>query len=276
MAFVADDAGATLAVADPDGKNFKVLSTRQPPAAFRTWTSGALFNRPAWSPDGKLIALVGSKGQDIAIVDVASGVETAFAWPDVPEFGTVLWFDDDRLLVTRTMPATTNPQVWSLNVWAREFTRVTDDAFAYTNVSNAGEKTTFAATQATSPGGIWMSAGTGGGLKPVLPDGEIAPSAVSVDNAGRIVYRIGTVLWMVDTPDGTPRLATGLAEIADTDPRGAFLKDGNLWIPRAGGGALQALTNFTTALCRRSPGRPMASASSSFDRGRRLSSCSSS
>ena len=61
MAFIKSDMQTqnSLAVADAQGQNAKVLVTRHAPSFFLSVTFGQRASRPSWSPDGRRIAVIG-------------------------------------------------------------------------------------------------------------------------------------------------------------------------------------------------------------------------
>jgi Tol biopolymer transport system component len=82
MAFVrikAAEGSSSLILAGADGGGERVLATRRDPAAFVSFRMGDREPRPAWSPDGRLIAAIGQGGvgRHVVVVDAESGIETA-------------------------------------------------------------------------------------------------------------------------------------------------------------------------------------------------------
>jgi dipeptidyl aminopeptidase/acylaminoacyl peptidase len=82
IAFVrinAAETSSSLILAGADGSGERALATRRDPAAFVSFRMGDREPRPAWSPDGRLIAAIGQGGVErhVVVVDAESGVETA-------------------------------------------------------------------------------------------------------------------------------------------------------------------------------------------------------
>src|SRR5205085_48670 len=78
LAFVRPGRDMTaLVVADRDGSHERTLATRRLPAGF-TWLYSGASNPPAWSPDGRVVALLGyasNSSHHVVLFDVASAAE---------------------------------------------------------------------------------------------------------------------------------------------------------------------------------------------------------
>lgn len=101
LAFVRRKAGATtLIIADADGAGERDIATRTGRSVFGT--SGALYQRPAWSPDGKVIicptsSQAGSLEMNLVEVDVANGAAKQFHTRPYYIIGQVAWLSDAGL-----------------------------------------------------------------------------------------------------------------------------------------------------------------------------------
>jgi eukaryotic-like serine/threonine-protein kinase len=81
MAFIRMDVSAgsaALVIADADGGRARVLTTRRTPQFVSTFIGASSAPRPAWSPDGRVIAVFAGKGgprTQVVFVDVSTGSE---------------------------------------------------------------------------------------------------------------------------------------------------------------------------------------------------------
>src|SRR5262249_38282677 len=148
MAFVRSTASldeSALVVAGPDGGGERVLARRRVPAAFLVFANGLPppQNRPAWSPDGSKIALLGGDGPvaQVVVVDAASGSERAFNVPVASSSGSVAWLDKGSILYGGNAPKTTLRQLWRLSYPGGETSRVTNDLSDYLGVSMTADAT---------------------------------------------------------------------------------------------------------------------------------------
>jgi Tol biopolymer transport system component len=169
----------TLIIADADGSRERILNSRRLPKYFLSLAnSGAPGIRPAWSPDGKLIALAGadqSSGVDIeeiVFVDIASGSERAIrVTGQANEVGTtgLVWFNNQFLLVSRRAAPGSPGQLWWIEYPSGHPTRVTNDLSSYDGVSATADRTALATAKTEQGIDIWIGDAAGGGVQQVVP-----------------------------------------------------------------------------------------------------------
>jgi len=199
MAFARADFGASssfLIVAEADGSHERVLATRRLPAFY----SGIFLPRnpilrPAWSPDGRTIALVGANETggvlsiQVVFVDVATGAERTVSYPSRGAGGGLAWVDRASLLLTRAVPGSPG-QLLQLSYPDGKFSPLTNDLTNYRGVSLTADRSSLATTRLESRTGLWMGDGAGHEWSQTVPPAPLMLTATpSVAWAGdRVLY----------------------------------------------------------------------------------------
>jgi len=147
-----------LVVANSDGSGEKTLVTRKLPSGF--------YATPAWSPDGKMIAIVGlQNGESIETIDVATGaarVITALerSRTDVGDVGGLKWMPDGRgLLIThRNLAHPRAFQISYVSYPSGELSRISNDLNSYdqTALGVTTDGKTLATVQEERSIGLWV------------------------------------------------------------------------------------------------------------------------
>jgi Tol biopolymer transport system component len=247
-------------VADADGANQRDLATRQKPDVFELdW------NAPAWSPDGKTIAVPARLNDQhgyfgaIVGVNVADGKQdllTPFRWNYV---GQPVWLPDGSGILLSASDRPGSPmQVWNVSLPGGDTTRITHDLNNYDNLGLTADASRLTAVQVQSVSNIWVApeADARGARQVKSETGELEVLAWTRD--GQIVYRSsaggnGADIWIMNA-DGTnarqltvgARVSRGLTVTPDgrqiifsSDSSGQF----NLWRVDTDGGNLRQLTS---------------------------------
>jgi serine/threonine protein kinase len=172
LAFVRMDAPNgmdSLVVTGQDGAGEHVLATRRRPALFYNGSrAGNPSVRPAWSPDGRTIALYGavsggSEGvtqQQIIFVDVATGaerVESLAALGGEPQ--GLAWLDGESLLANHSAQGGAPEQLWRLSSTDGRLSRLTNDLNSYFGLSVGPDRTTLVTMRSETRAGIWIGDG---------------------------------------------------------------------------------------------------------------------
>jgi Tol biopolymer transport system component len=225
MAFVrinlADNSTA-LVVADADGGRERVLSTRQRPASFIGLFADGVNVRPAWSPDGRLIALFADDGFQLQVVfvDAGSGSELAAldAHGSLNPHG-LTWLDSESLVLSQPAQEGGPIQLWRMSYPDGAVSRLTNDLSSYLGASLAADRSILVTLRSDTRAALWVGDASGTPGAEVGSPAPVAPVHISVAWAGpHVVY--DTVF------NGQPSIASVLPEAsmsADVAPnaRGA-------------------------------------------------------
>jgi len=179
MAFVRVDVAAetdSFILADADGLNQRVLSTRgRPKNGFISLFNGVgnVISRPAWSPDGRAIALFGYAGDgakpEVVFVDAATGAETIRQSQGGFLPKGIAWLDSSALLLSQPKIDGSRVQLWRMSYPDGAVTRVTNDLSSYIGVDVDANRTSVVTTRSETRVGIWVGDTMGRGSEAVAP-----------------------------------------------------------------------------------------------------------
>ncbi len=156
-------AGSTaLIVADADGSHERMLAVRRAPASFQGLAlGGSLDGRPAWSLDGRAIALLGFellsgvRAFQIVIVDVTTGSERVIP---LQSFALVVaWLNQESLVLNRAADFGAPAQLWRLSYPGGQLSRLTNDLTSYESISLTDDRGSLATTRSETRVGIWVA-----------------------------------------------------------------------------------------------------------------------
>ena len=136
MAFIRLTArGSSVIVADAEGAHKRVVSSRRSPSRFYAVVSSVDRTAPAWSPDGRRIAVRGTEPdsqespvEQVVVIDAVTGSAQAIPLPRRGS-GGVAWLDDASLV------ATIEGQLWRVSLPQGQLSRITNDLLQYRHLS---------------------------------------------------------------------------------------------------------------------------------------------
>jgi Tol biopolymer transport system component len=154
LAFIrarAQATGESLMLAQADGSGERVLSK-----AFEKYTLA--LSRPAWSPNGKFIALSAFAARyGIAIVSVDDGTVKHLASDRYAFVSQAAWLTNSRIAVTADDASLRGYQLWEITFPAGAVRRLTHDASDYSGLSASADGSRLLTIQRSAPAAIWIA-----------------------------------------------------------------------------------------------------------------------
>jgi Tol biopolymer transport system component len=244
-----DQQQTALVIANVDGTGERKLATRKAPGKFET-------GGPAWSPDGKAIA-VGAmdSGFSVTVVNVRDGKEQTFSSKQWGTVGRVAWLPGGSGLVLSAYDQEHHSQIWYLAYPSGEDRRVTNDMNDYSGVSVTADGKTLVTVSGKRLTHLWMIAqGEWSHAREINPgtseqDGLFGFSWMA---DGRILYTSYSsgklTFWITDQEGSNPREfpvaapGWGLGVSACPDGRYILLQSHGISRVDSEGGNLKQLT----------------------------------
>lgn len=152
----------TLLIADVNGSNEQTLATLKEPQFFSR--GGFYSSGPAWSPDGKIIAVpafsVTEKTyREIILVNVADGgmdTLTLGRWNAIEK---LVWLADDSGLLMNALDARSSLlQIWLIDRKGRELRNITKDPSNYVGLSATRDSQVVLTTKNERTTSVWTQA----------------------------------------------------------------------------------------------------------------------
>jgi len=150
-----------LMVANADGSNVHALATRKFP---KTFVMGGMGEGPAWSPDGKVIAVAAGTTSPLDFHPVAVDVSTG----RVTEIGSRHWFQANRvawmpsgkglLVIASEFSSPWRHQIWRVSYPDGHAGRLTNDLNDYLGVSATRNAGALATVETRQTSNIWVAA----------------------------------------------------------------------------------------------------------------------
>lgn len=177
---------SSLLAANADGTGEKPIRVLNNPEFFAQ--AG-----PAWSPDGKRIAVAKTPRGDftrfiIETVDLESGAEARLGSRDWDYIRQVTWMPDGSSLIFGSAPEKTsfNAQLWELTYPAGHASRITNDLNNYSGTSITADGSTLATVKLTYSGSLWVA--NFGGSTPFSPPRQITSGISRADGLKGIAW----------------------------------------------------------------------------------------
>ena len=210
---VTDPPGAAVMMANADGSAERQLAARKLPLNF-------IAVRPAWSPDGKTIALSGQTvsgtlPQQVVLVDADTGAERALGG-DWYSLGSLVWAADGSALIASAVErGGTNRQLFRVAYPGGAVGRVTNDLANYDGVSLSADSRLLVTIQSEALAALWvMPASNPAGAKAITTGArrDDGRSGLAWTPDGRIVYGSSTdgrpQIWIMDADGGNQKPLT--------------------------------------------------------------------
>jgi hypothetical protein len=209
--------GNGLVVADADGANQRTIVTRQRPVGLRTMSfSSWPPTSPAWSPDGRLIALpeFELQGPEQAareralVVDVASGAVQVIPIASEGAVGFA-WLNAETLVMNQA------GQLWRFTYPDGRTSRLTNDLLSYRQISLTADRTSLATTRSEQRASIWIMDGAANSGQEAVPlDAELTgPLTWSAD---RLLYASANAVMSLSGDRTTQVVAAASPAVASS------------------------------------------------------------
>lgn len=226
IAFVRDASKnntSSLIIANSDGSHARVLATAPRSGAFESVQTGG--GGPAWSPDGKRIAIgvllsnVFSSG-NVETVSLADGKQTPLGNSKWNVERQMAWLPDGSGIILEGYPAgdtsSFTSQVWEISYPSGTLRKITNDLNYYSDTSMTSDGSKLVTTQVSFQSHLWVLSGDISKLakaapREISPDSEQAQGFMGVtwmpkDELLYGYYSSGQVgLASISAPSGEPQ-----------------------------------------------------------------------
>ena len=210
--------GSAVMIAHADGTGERQIALRKPPLNFNQV-------RPAWSPDGKTVAvsgltISGTLPQHVVLIDAETGAERTLgdAWYSV---GSLAWTaDGSAVLASAVERGGTNRQLWRIAYPGGTVTRITNDLANYDGISLSADSRLLVTVLSETLSTMWtMPASDPSGARAITsgPRRDDGRSGLAWAPDGRIVYGSSTdgnpQIWIMDADGGNQKPLTADNEL---------------------------------------------------------------
>ena len=208
------DGTTALIVADRDGADERVLAVRKSPRAYLSLSQQRPNVRPAWSPDGRVIAVIGTDEAtpQAVFVDTATGSERVVPLSTLGSITGPAWVGAGALVVTGTAEDGVLQQVWRLSYPAGQLTPLTNDLSSFLGTSVTTDGRSLVTERSDTRASVWVGDGAGNSGTEVVSSNTLGDvSAAQIAWAGdRLLY---------------PRMVNGQLVLASMRPGGGAPDD---------------------------------------------------
>jgi len=169
-----------------------VLTTRREGGFVSLFSGGVTAVRPAWSPDGRVIAAFGGTGGPrtrIVFVDVASGSEVVRdSRGSFMPYG-VTFMDAASILLSQPAEIGSPVQLWRMSYPDGAVSRLTNDVNSYLGAGLDADRSSLVTSRSEMRAAIWLGDGAARSGAEVVPPTLVAVRFVTVAWAGeRLLY----------------------------------------------------------------------------------------
>jgi eukaryotic-like serine/threonine-protein kinase len=205
-----------LIIANTDGSGEQDLLVLTNPPRFSD-------NGPAWSPDGKRIAVADDPTGEfdkyaVEIVDVDSKTKTRLGSTDWLSPDQMAWLPDGSALLfnARVAKASLNAQLFSLSYPDAEIRRVTNDLNFYNGTSITSDGSALVSAQVTLTGSLWIA--NFGSATSFSAPRQISSGISRADG-------ISGIIWAPDDKIIYTYYTSGAIQLASASPDGSNVHD---------------------------------------------------
>jgi Tol biopolymer transport system component len=239
MAYVrAEDAQSTsLVVADAQGQNARVLTTRRPPSYFmnvRFSMGNGPASQPSWSADGRSIAVAGidvspdrvRDAGELMTIDAESGAYLSLRRIEGLVWGIAHLATGDLVVSADTA---SNPMLWQWWLYPRSgsVAALTRSLNGFQGVQLTADRTSGVATQTTLRRSIDLGPVDGGAFREVVAESVGPAGFAAVDGRGHLFYTArvpsGAATFRRDASSGGSAPIAAELVMAIPSPDGTFV-----------------------------------------------------
>lgn len=210
--YSADTHITTLLIANTDGSNERALAVLKEPQLFSR--GGFYSSGPAWSPDGKIIAVpaysvTDKTHREIILVNVADGSMNSIKPGNWSTIEKLVWLaDGSGFLMNAAEAKSLLLQVWLVNREGNQARRITKDPSNYIGLSATKDSQTFLTTKIERDSSVWIQSGSTDSLTQLPSSRYLGATGIAWTPDEKLVLSsniTGTyAIWMMD-PDGGNR-----------------------------------------------------------------------
>jgi serine/threonine protein kinase len=198
MAFVRRHAPINdVVLADANGRNERVLASRNRPDFFRSLINTSRpTNPPAWSLDGKsIMVLAGTTPQqqpreldEMVVLDARTGAERQkLQVPCAVNFASA-WLDEAQWIVSRVNDSDASYRLHIGSISDRPSIPVTRDFGSYRGISLTADRRMGVSARSETRSSIWVLDSQGENGKEIVQQTPARPTVVAIGNDGAILY----------------------------------------------------------------------------------------